>query len=109
MLWLTARSQQRGWMSRRRSRCPLTTPCSPSRIVVSGRLGGQAPTLGALCARGWGPASWRNEDSPCPLACQCERALKRGRTGRSSVFKQTVGSRRTMQTAARGEDLINMM
>lgn len=40
----------------------------------------------ASCARGWGPARRHEEDSPAPSACQCQQAVKRGRTGRSGVF-----------------------
>lgn len=45
MHWPMARLQQRAWMSRHRSHCPLTTPCSPSRTAVSGQLGNRVPTL----------------------------------------------------------------
>lgn len=35
MLWPAARLQLLAWTSPRRSHCPLTTPCCPSRTVVS--------------------------------------------------------------------------
>lgn len=63
MLWPVARLQLLAWTSPHRSHCPLTTPCCPSRTVVS-VWGGSDPSWAGAGTGTPGPHQCGGHQSP---------------------------------------------